>query len=332
MKHDSVSGSGSEQVHGKPQSQHRTQHNSVASAQNCGIRSIQDNGLAPSQNRSIPPSQSGGISPWLAAVADPRMCLLLTALLGILAWRAGAPALCVYFAAVLALFTAGGLHRRLAPGSARRTLYFALFWPLLKLGLDVASSLWAVWPQLAPHLSDITLLTHDGAGSLTQSGLLPLLDTLRSSFTLAALEAGIVFLRLLVLMSTALALTSLTSPRSLGLALTWLLRPFAGRHAWKPALALALMAQYLPQIHRISGQTRTSARSRGLPHTGLQYWRIALPHMFRLLAHSTWKQALAIAGRHLATSEAWVMAQPLAPAALVSGAAVGAAATLLALL
>lgn len=235
-----------------------------------------------------------------AALADPRMCVLLTALLGLMVWRAKLPAVLVFLALVATAFAIGNLTRRMEPGSLGRTLRFAAFWAGIKLFFDIANLLWRLWPQLAaaglPH-----------AFPLLAAGLPPPLE-----------DALLLFLRLLTLMAAALALALHLSPRSLALAVTWFLRPLAGKNAWKPALALALMAQYLPRIHHISAQTRLAARSRGLPDSGLAYWRIALPQVIRLLSQSAWGRAVGIVSRGLDCPEAWSENAPLPPAAFAA--------------
>ena len=93
---------------------------------------------------------------------------------------------------------------------------------------------------------------------------------------------------------------------------------------------MALMAQYLPLAHTALERTRTAARARGLRASGLAYWRIALPQIFRLLVEYPNKQALALTTRGLDAPEAWVLRQPFLGAEVAAAAAIVACAAVLA--
>lgn len=185
----------------------------------------------------------------------------------------------------------------------RRSFRIALFWAGLKFVFDALGLVWSAY------------------GST--EGAIALQAALSAPLPGYAYAAGLLFVRLLALMLAALALTLAFSTRSLALALGWFLRPLGAERAWKPALAFALMAQYLPRIHRVAAQTRLAAQSRRLPSSGLAYWKLAFPQMFRILAESTWSQAVGIAGRGLDRAEAWQNTQPLLFSQLLFGAAVG---------
>lgn len=227
----------------------------------------------------------------LAQAADPRVFVLLTCLGGILVWRAAFPAVLLYLATALLPFGLKTLRGRAEPGALAGIFRFALFWACLKLAMDAASFALSNWPAFAD----------------CQAALLT-----------AAGQALLLFLQVFALMTAALALTLALSPSMLARAVSWLIRPFAGKNAWKPALAFALMAHYLPRIQRMIRQAKTAALSRGLPAKGKAFWLLAFPHIFRMLARGTWSQAVAIAGRGLDTAEAWTYKKPLAPAALVA--------------
>ncbi len=241
--------------------------------------------------------------------------------MGALVWKAGALALGLYLCGLGLLLCAGQagggtLLRRLPLGSLRRTLYFALFWALMKFLLDAAPSLW----ELATSgMSGLHGVSEDAgraaAGLVPTTGGAP--DVQVAGLAQAGRDAGLLFLRLATLMGVGLALTGLTSPYSLGLALAWCLgwvpARLGGRNVWKCALALALMAQYLPAVHHILGQVRLAARSRGLPDAGIAYWRMAFAHIFRLLSLRPWAQAVAVVSRGLDAPERWRFSEPLHP-------------------
>ena len=227
--------------------------------------------------------------------ADPRAALLLAALCGGLIWQAGPLTLTACLIPLAALIHNTKAWLRWPTGTATRTLRFALFWPLLALAIEAAP----------PLFTCITDLVSGDASSLTT------LWRGRENLLLPFGRAALLFFRLLVLMGAALLLTTLYSPRALGLAVSWLLRPLFREHGWKIALALALMLQYIPRIHSMLASLRTAALIRGLPHKGLRYWKTALPRLFTLLAGQTWEQALGIASRQLDTASVWHCTMPL---------------------
>lgn len=251
---------------------------------------------------------------------DARPAVLLTALMGVLAWKAGAPALCLYLAAMSPLFLRVECRRRMPPGTARRTLLFALAWPLLKFVMDAVSVFRTEWTHVSGFL---------GGGGPPEASA-SLLTVCGPGLGVAGEEAGLLFLRLLVILGAALALTFSFSPPAIALAVSRFLRPLAGRRAWTAALALALMARYVPRIHALCAQTKIAAQSRGLPRRGLARLRIWLPHVFRLLACDTWTQALALASRRLDVPEAWQSRAPLEARAAFGVVFAGAGAVLLA--
>lgn len=236
-----------------------------------------------------------GINQRFRNAADPRLCLTLTMVMSVAVWTARPLALCLYLAVMGSIWTVCRLRQTAPPGALRSAIRFSLFWALCAFLVDGSGLLPALWAHAVaattPDAPSLAVLGGEAATLLRASSLL--------------------FLRLFTLMLAALILTSLCSPRSLGLALTWFLRPFCREHAWKPALALALMAQYLPLILQTLHTTRTAFRSRGLPAQGPRYWLRALPHTFKLLADRTYSQAVAVISRGLDTETAWNTLRPL---------------------
>lgn len=121
-----------------------------------------------------------------------------------------------------------------------------------------------------------------------------------------ALGGGELALRLIALLLLGLALALSTSPRSLGLAVSWVLRPIIGQErAWKVALSLALMIHFLPFCLGTMTQVRDSF-SRRCPKSGLRDRLTVIPlAILRNLGQKTWNQTLAVAGRGLEQAGAW---------------------------
>ncbi len=209
------------------------------------------------------------------------------------------------FAGALAfVWTNGNCHRNTPAKTMRRTIYMCLFWALLKYMADAVdiieinggfNTLFTA-AQQAMFMQPITALTVTQAITIATAPLA---------------ASALLFTRLLLLMFTALCLTALCSPRAVGLALSWYLRPLLGNKAWQPALTIALMAQYLPLVFLYLEQINTAARIRGIPTSGLAYWQYAIPHLFKLLHMRSYAGAMAIASRRLDTPDAWQMHQPL---------------------
>ncbi|MDL2267769.1 hypothetical protein LJC46_07270 [Desulfovibrio sp. OttesenSCG-928-G15] len=217
--------------------------------------------------------------------------MLLTCLAGVLVWKAEFPGVWLYLVAALAPYGLRSIRDRAEPGAFSGLCFFALFWAVLKCVVDAVFAFATHWP--------------DASAAFVALGPAPA-------------QAALLCIRIFSLMALALALTLYLSPGRLALAVGWFIRPLAGKNAWKPALAFALMAHYLPRIHRMIRQCRTAALTRGLPSKGLAFWKIAFPHLFRLLGQSTWNQAVAIVCRGLDAQEAWVMNRPLPLCALAA--------------
>ncbi|CCH48117.1 hypothetical protein [Pseudodesulfovibrio piezophilus] len=108
----------------------------------------------------------------------------------------------------------------------------------------------------------------------------------------------------LLLLGLGLALT--TSPRELGLAVTWGVRPVLGKErSWKLALSLSLMVHFLPLCLATMNQVKMTL-ARRCPHCCFVQRMIILPQaMIRNLGQKTWSQTLVIAGRRLESADAW---------------------------
>lgn len=121
-----------------------------------------------------------------------------------------------------------------------------------------------------------------------------------------AMGGGDLAIRLVSLLLLGLALALSTSPRSLGLAVSWALRPLIGREsAWKVALSLALMVHFLPICLETMAQVRETF-SRRCPEAGVRGRLTIIPlAVLRNLGQKTWNQTLAVAGRGLEHSGAW---------------------------
>ncbi|MGE4504107.1 MAG: cobalt transporter [Desulfovibrionaceae bacterium] len=197
---------------------------------------------------------------------DPRLKVLFAVLLGALAWSSGLPGLAAMLVGLCWLLLR--LRAALPGGRAvlRGYVWFLLFWALAKAGLD----LWS------------------GVGALA-----------------ALAGAGMLTLRLTCLLGTGLALAVSTSPRQLGMALTWFLRPILRGRAWKAALALALMVHFLPITWETVARVRANV-ARRLP--GARFWTrqaATARAVLRVLGQKTWNQTLAVACRGLGEAAAW---------------------------
>jgi len=169
---------------------------------------------------------------------------------------------------------------------------FAGFWVALKLALDLVTGI-------------------------------PPESAVRESAWLAA--------RLAVVLCAGLALALTTSPRSLGLALAWALRPVLGRRAWKAALALALTVHFIPLAWLTLSQTRQTI-ARRLPEIPRRRKTMLLVQAgLRNMTLYSWDQALAVSARGLDRAEAWRPAFPRQPLTWTLGLVVIAAGLWLAL-
>jgi len=112
--------------------------------------------------------------------------------------------------------------------------------------------------------------------------------------------------RLSALLLLGLSLALSTSARSLGLAVSWGLRPFMGKErAWKVALSLALMVHFLPLCLSTMNQVKQTLSVR-CPDCGFFRKMVLIPQaVLRALGQKTWNQTLAVACRGLENGDAW---------------------------
>lgn len=198
---------------------------------------------------------------------DPRLKLGLAMALGPGLWMLD-PALVVGFGLLLlCLLLSLTVTQPLGNRMVRSMFLFVVIWVGIKIGLD-----W--WTGVA-----VKQVLLDG------------------------IELG---LRLASLLMLGLCLALSSSPRALGLALSWAIRPFVGaERAWKLALSLALMVHFLP----LTLSTMTSVNetlSRRCPDCGFrERMRIVPQAVLRNLGQKTWSQTLAVAGRGLENGAAW---------------------------
>lgn len=222
---------------------------------------------------------------------DPLVKLAVGLALGIFVWRAGPVGLACYLAGLTLVGLAAPGRGELRPVSLKAVGALLACWVLLKAGFE----LW------------------DGAAAAA-----------------ALREAGILGLRLVILILGGLCLTAVTSTRQIGLAVDRLLHPIAGSRSWQGALGLALMIHFLPLTLRILRRAGMSLRVRpvrGGPGTRLRLW---VQTVLRVLQRTTWEQTLAIAARGLDHPAAWrrrssVTWRQIAAGALIVGLIAGAA-------
>ncbi len=225
---------------------------------------------------------SGGAAAALQG-ADPLIKTGVALCLGILVWRAG-PAGLVFYLAALALvaFLASG-RAELRLVSIRIVCSILLIWVLAKAGFEA----WAgsAWPE-------------------------------------AAAEAGILGLRLLVLITAGLCLTAVTSSHQIGVAISRIMRPVAGRKSWQGALGLALMIHFLPLTLRLLRQVRLRLQLRSVPGGFPFKLRLWVQTVLRELHRKTYVQTLALTARGLDDPQKWTPRSPVPLNHLVWGAGI----------
>lgn len=247
------------------------------------------------------PSPSGALH---ADAPDPRLHLLLAGCYGVLVWHLPPPGLAVVAAGLIGLFAASPLRRRLRPGMLRGHAWFVLVWVVLRFALAC----------LGPAAEPVSAIGNEGG-----AGAGGVFDGLRLAWpdgpllAHAARESALLGVRLALLIGIGLALALAASPRALGLALVWLLRPVLGARAWQPALGVALMVHFLPMAQGTFTQISRAADLRGpLP---LRRRAVLLPAaVLRILGQRTWTQTVAVAARGLDRPEAWQPDFPFRPA------------------
>lgn len=203
-------------------------------------------------------------------IRDPRPALVLALFFGVSIWQLTPLALIPIAACLGYLVMLPRVRSGQQPGTIKTMLLFCLFWGGVKFALD------------------ITLPNINGNISLERC----LIDALLLSARLALLS-GI-----------GILLTLWASPRALGLSLAWLLRPFLGSYAWRPALALALMIHFLPITQQTIHNIRQSMVKRH-PYGKIRRIVLLPAAVLRILSQKTWHQTVAVAMRGLDTPEAW---------------------------
>ena len=178
-----------------------------------------------------------------------------------------ASVLAVWIAAQAALLFAPELRQGQVGVMLRAGLYFILFWLVMTVGSDL-------------------LLGKPFAASLE-----------------AALPLA---LRLLGFTLTGIVFVGMSQPLETGRAVAWALRPILGKQAWKPALALALTAWFLPVTLRLTGRVREGMRARGLRLPWHKKASLLLGTSLRILEDMASELAVGLASRRLDDYRSWL--------------------------
>jgi len=198
---------------------------------------------------------------------DPRLKMGMALILGPSLWLINIPMVTVCAAVLLFILVALSSSQPLGAKVIRSLFLFVLFWVGIKIALEALSGI-------------------------------PL--------DLIVVDSGALALRLAALLMLGLSLALSTSARSLGLAVSWAIRPFVGaERAWKVALSLALMIHFLPMCLGTMTQVNETL-TRRCPRCGFRQRMVILPQaVIRNLGQKTWSQTLAVAGRGLESGDAW---------------------------
>lgn len=198
---------------------------------------------------------------------DPRLKMGVALALGPGLWVLAPPLVALLALLLLGVVVALSAAQPLGRKMVRSLFVFTAAWVAVKVVLDAVSGL-------------------------------PLVDI--------ALGGGELALRLVSLLLLGISLAFSTSPRSLGLAVSWALRPFiGGERAWKVALSLALMVHFLPICLETMVQVRSTLERRCPKRTLKDRLTIVPQAILRNLGQKTWNQTLAVAGRGLESGDAW---------------------------
>lgn len=198
---------------------------------------------------------------------DPRLKLLMALVLGPCLWKVHVFAVAACAIVLLLIFLPLTVSQPVGSRMVRSLFLFVLFWVGFKVTVD------AVTGVPTEHIF---------------------------------LDAGQLATRLAALLLLGLALALSTSARALGLAVSWGLRPVAGKErAWRVALSLALMVHFLPICLSTMSQVR-DVLGRRCPGAGfIKQARVIPQAVIRNLGQKTWSQTLAVASRRLENPEAW---------------------------
>ena len=260
------------------------------------------------------------------AALDPRLKIMLAGCFGVATWQVDNTTLGIYAFVLWLICARAEFFTRDRWPMFRAYLLFVLLWVLLKFTLDTLPFITAplmaspIGPLavLAPGPLAVTPATGTGGATamlpdfipgLMPDLLFPPLGLLRQT----AMDAALLGLRLCVLIGLGLLLALTTSPRQLGLALSWFLRPVLGKNAWKTALSLALMIHFLPLVQTTFAQVKQTIRLRQPKRSRWERVLLVTQATLRLLAQKTWSQTVAVAARGLDSPEAWVPHFPPQP-------------------
>lgn len=207
---------------------------------------------------------------WLAPHVrrlDPRLKMGLALVLGPMAWLFPPLGVALLLAVLVPLVVGLAASQPLGSKMVRSLGLFIVFWIAMKAGIDAISGV-------------------------------PFMELL--------MAAAVLGLRLAALLMVGLGLSLSTSARSLGMALSWIIRPLVGgERAWKVALSLSLMVHFLPLCLSTLNQIKETVSNR-CPHMGRAGRTLLIPQaMLRALGQKTWNQTLAVAGRGLDNEGAW---------------------------
>lgn len=239
------------------------------------------------------------------AALDPRLKIILAGCFGVATWQVDNTTLGIYAFVLWLICARAEFFTRDRWPMFRAYLLFVLLWVLLKFTLDTLPFI------AAPPLTNAgaAIMPPNFIPGLMPDLLFPPLAVLRQTAMEAALLGG----RLCVLIGLGLLLALTTSPRQLGLALSWFLRPVLGKNAWKTALSLALMIHFLPLVQATFAQVKQTIKLRQPRRSRWERFLLVPQATLRLLAQKTWSQTVAVAARGLDSPEAWVPHFPPQP-------------------
>ena len=199
--------------------------------------------------------------------ADPRLKLAVCLALGPGVWLFEPVVVAVVGLCLLGVLLSLASEQPLGRDMVRSLAFFVLFWVGIKVGVELVTGM--AWQD-------------------------------------AVADGLVLALRLAVLLMLGLSLALSASARSLGLAVSWLLRPVTGgERAWRIALSLSLMVHFLPLCLSTLAQVKAAYRGR-CPECSLARRAVGIPlAVIRNLGQKTWNQTLAVAGRGLESPQAW---------------------------
>lgn len=171
-----------------------------------------------------------------------------------------------WLAALAALFLIRDMRAAGITAMLRGGLYFILFWLAMTIGSDLLAG-----------------------------------KTLQNAVSASLPLGG----RLLSLTLVGMAFVGLSSPLETGRAAAWFLRPFVGQRAWKPALAIALTAWFLPQTLRLAGEVSAGMRARGLRLPLRTRLFLLVGTSLRILERKAAELAVGLASRRLDDWRSW---------------------------